>query len=93
MSDITREEIDAKLETAAAKAEIRFVELSGKIDRVVDAINTVGDRVSNELGVVKTELGAVKTDSKFTRWTIIIAVITSLIAGIGVPHPVLWTQV
>jgi hypothetical protein len=79
----TREEIDAKLAAVEARTEMRFVELSGKIDRVMDAISTVGNHVSDEIGFVKSELSTVKSDNKNTRFTIIIAVVTSLIAGIG----------
>lgn len=83
MADMTREEIDAKLATVEARTETRFVELSGKIDRVMDSISAVGSHVSDEIGFVKGELAAVKSDNKWTRWTIIIALVTSLIAGIG----------
>lgn len=72
MADPTREEFTARLETVEARAETRFVELSGKMDRIVDALQTV-----------RTELATVKADNKFTRLTIIIAVIGSAIAGIA----------
>lgn len=83
MADMTREEMDAKLATVEARAETRFAELSGKIDRVMDSINAFGGRLSDELGVVKSQVAAVQSDNKWTRWTIIIALVTSLIAGIG----------
>jgi hypothetical protein len=72
MADMTREEIDAKLATVEARTETRFVELSGKLDRVVDSISSL-----------RGEVGAVRTDNKFTRLTIIVAVVGSVIAGLA----------
>lgn len=83
MADPTREEFDAKLATVEARTETRFAELSGKIDRVMDSIIATGNRVTEEIGFVKVEMAAVKSDNKWTRWTIIIALVTSVIAGIG----------
>jgi hypothetical protein len=73
MSDPTREEFDAKLATIEARAETRFVEVSGKIDRVADAIGALTSAVT----AVRTE---VKEDGKFTRWTVGVTLIASLIA-------------
>lgn len=78
-----QELMDEKLKTIEARTETRLVELSGKMDRVIDSIANLNTHVSDELGFVKTELSAVKSDNKWTRWTIIIAVITSLIGGIA----------
>lgn len=79
----TREEFDAKLALVEARTETRFVELSGKMDRIVDSISSLGSQMTTELGNVKSELNAVRADNKNTRYTIIIAVVTSLIAGIA----------
>jgi hypothetical protein len=73
MPDPTREEFDAKLATVEARAETRFVELSGKLDRVADSITSL----TGAIGTIRTE---VKEDNKLTRWTIIGLVI----AGLGV---------
>lgn len=73
MADQTREEIDAKLSTIEARTETRFVELSGKIDRVVDSINALTSAVTT----VRIE---VKEDGKFTRWTVGVTIIASVIA-------------
>lgn len=75
--------IDAKLATVEARTETRFVELSGKIDRVVDSISSLGKEMSQRLGQVERELGTVRADNKTTRMTIVIAVAASVIAGIG----------
>jgi hypothetical protein len=73
MSNPTREEIDAKLATVEARTEARFIELSGKIDRVADSIN-------NLTSVVTAIRAEVKEDYKFTRWTIGVTLVASLIA-------------
>jgi hypothetical protein len=72
MADPTREEIDAKLATVEARTETRFMELSGKMDRIADSI-----------GSLRGEIGDIRSDNKFTLVTIIIAVIGSIIAGLA----------
>jgi hypothetical protein len=73
MVDMTREEIDAKLATVEARSETRFVELSGKLDRVADAISRLGTSASD----IRTE---VKREASFTRWTIVGLVVAGLAA-------------
>lgn len=73
MTDPTREEFDAKLATVEARTETRFVELGGKMDRVGDEIGALTSAVTT----VRTE---VKEDGKFTRWTVGVTLIASLIA-------------
>jgi hypothetical protein len=76
MADLTREEIDAKLALAEARAETRFVELSAKSDRIADAINRIAsDNAKNN--------AEIRADNKFTRTTILAAVIGSVIAGLA----------
>lgn len=73
MADHTREEIDAKLAAVEARTETHFVELSGKIDRIADSINNLTSAVTT----IKSE---VKEEGKFTRWTICVTIIASMIA-------------
>ena len=80
---ITRSELSAHLDAVEARTETRFVELSGKIDRVVDSIASMRGEVSARLGQVERELTTVKSDNKFTRLTIVVAVVGSVIAGIA----------
>lgn len=79
VADLNREEINARLETVEAKAETRFVELSGKLDRIADSIQTL----SGEVGRLGKEVTEVKSDNKYTRWTIIVTVIASTIAAVA----------
>jgi hypothetical protein len=51
---MTREEIEAKLEAVEARTETRFVELSGKIDRL-------GEILTGERGVL-AQMAALRTD-------------------------------
>ncbi len=69
MAEPTREEIDAKLATIEARTETRFTELSGKIDRVANSINSLTGAVAG-----------VRRDNNFTRWTIAGLVIAGVAA-------------
>ena len=70
--ELSEKLIDQKLATVEARTETRFVELSGKLDRVADSISSLTTAVST----VRSE---VEEENKLTRWTIIGLVI----AGIG----------
>lgn len=60
MSDtISRDELSARLEAVEARTETRIVELSGKVDRLVDAVSSLSSTVEEG-----------RSDNKFTRWTI-----------------------
>jgi len=91
MAEPTREEIEAKLEAVEARTEarftqltgtidVRFANLDGKIDRLVDSVW----RLSEGVDAARKEGRA---DNKSTRWTIIIVVVASVIAGLAA----LWT--
>jgi hypothetical protein len=80
MADPTREEFDAKLATVEARTETRFIELSGKIDRLSDAVSTFASNVRTQLADTRKE---VHEENVFTRWTVVIAVVTSLIGAIA----------
>jgi len=72
-----------ELAAAEARSETRFVELSGKIDRVIDSIDSFRSTLTVELSSVKSELSAVKFDNSYTRRTIVISVAASLLAAIA----------
>lgn len=90
MTDPTREEIDAKLAVIEARTETRFVELSGKIDRVIDTINRsnidfvkINGDARADMKELRVEMQDVKRDNKSTRTTIIATIIAAVIAGLG----------
>jgi hypothetical protein len=83
MAGPTREEIDAKLATVEARTETRFTELSGKIDRVIDAVGRANSDFVRVSGEIRTEIQTVKSDNKFTRTTIVVAIIASILAGLA----------
>ena len=74
---MTREEMDARLEAVEARSETRFVELSGKIDRLGEILT--GDHgVIARMTSLRTDIMA---DNKATRWTIMITTISSILAA------------
>jgi hypothetical protein len=94
-SAMTREEVIARLEVVEARSETRFVELGGKLDYLTDVL--IGDHgvfaqikslkadsfaqmsaLSAEMISLKVESGA---DNRTTRWTIVITLITSIMAA------------
>lgn len=90
MSVPTRDEIDAKLAATEARGETRFVELSGKLDRVLDAVAMSNSRMSEvreDVKGVRDEMAGVKSDNKNTRWTIAVTVVAAVLAALAA----LWT--
>ncbi len=74
---MTREEMDARLEAVEARSETRFVELSGKLDRLGEILT--GDHgVIAQMNSLRAENRA---DNKATRWTIMITTISSILAA------------
>jgi hypothetical protein len=83
MSDMSREEVDAKLQAQEARTETQFVKLDSKIDRVLESNNSLTKLVTSELGRVSKELNETKTDNKNTRTTIVVTVVASVLAALG----------
>ncbi|MGR4866432.1 hypothetical protein [Caulobacter sp. LARHSG274] len=74
---MTREEMDARLEAAEARSETRFVELNSKLDRLGEILT--GDQgFIAQMNALKAEN---KADNKATRWTVVITMITSILAA------------
>lgn len=78
-----RELVDAKLEAAEARTETRFVELTGKIDRLSDMVTNLATQVGNVRSDMREEIIEIKADSKFTRVSIILAVVAAVLAGLA----------
>lgn len=88
---MTREEVIARLEAVEARGETRFVELGGKLDYLTDVM--VGDHglfaqmkslktdMVAQIGSLKVEMTSLKVDNRTTRWTIVITLITSIMAA------------
>lgn len=84
--DMTREELDAKLEAAEARSETRFTDLHHQIAALTNAIT--GDRgVLAEIREMKADNATTRIlarqEGQFTRWTlfgIAVAIIGSFIA-------------
>lgn len=68
----TREEMNAKLEATEARLEVRFVQIDGKLDRLVD-----------KLGGLSGLLGDVRDETKRTRITIVVTVVGAVVAGLA----------
>jgi hypothetical protein len=87
MTTPTREEIDAKLAAAEARNETRFVELSGKMERIIEAVNRSNSDYLRTAGETKDDLRAVNqriaAESKDTRHVIIGTIIASVLAALA----------
>ena len=81
MSDINREEIQAKLALVEARTEKRFVEAIGKLDRVQDSISAISQTVTKEFIRAHNEIAEVKADNKNTRWTITGVIVASILSA------------
>jgi hypothetical protein len=87
MADVTREEIDAKLEAAEARTEARFAQLNGTLNVQFANLDYKIDRLANVVQQLSESVYTVKEDNKKTRTTIIIVVVASVLAGLAA----IWT--
>ncbi len=88
---MAREEVIARLEAVEARSETRFVELGGKLDYLTDIL--IGDHglftqvkslkadTLEHINALKAEMTALRVDNRTTRWTIVITLITSIMAA------------
>lgn len=90
-----RNELAARLEAAEARSETRFVDLTAKIEAAANSIGTSIGRMESDLQAVRlevqnvnAEVEDVKKDNKATRWTIVITVIGSVLAGLAALYTV-----
>jgi hypothetical protein len=87
MPEPSREEFEAKLATVEARTETRFVELSGKIDRIADAITSSNNSLTQQVSTLRTDvdrdLRAVLADNRNTRWTIVITIVAAILAALA----------
>nr|WP_129545695.1 hypothetical protein [Methylorubrum zatmanii] len=75
-----REYVDLKLEATEARTEARFVEMNGKLDRILDSFSAANANISD----AKSEVQALKNETRdayrSTRSTIIITTISTAVA-------------
>ena len=91
INTMTREEITARLEAVEARSETRFVELGGKLDYLSDVLigdhgffaqlNALKTDSLAQSNALKAEMTSLKADNKTTRWTVVITLITSIMAA------------
>jgi hypothetical protein len=90
MTTPTREEIDAKLAAAEARTETRFVELSGKMERIIDAVDRSNAESLRRATETKDELRTVNQnltkEGQDTRRVIIGGIIASVLTAV----PLIW---
>lgn len=75
-----REYVDLKLEAAEARTETRFVELSGKLDRIIESFDATNKSIQTAREESVKFRDEVKQEYKSTRSTIIITVLSTAIA-------------
>jgi hypothetical protein len=83
----TREIINDKLGAVEARIDTKLVGIEGKIDLLAATMASSNNQVQAEVSRLTIAVGEVKADNKYTRWTIIITVVLSLIAA----GSALWT--
>jgi hypothetical protein len=91
MSDVTREEINAKLEAVEARVEARYVALEGKIDRIGDqianAVIVLGAKSDQSTEAARRAEDKAETAGKSasgTRWTVVGTAIALLAILLGI---------
>ncbi len=87
MSNVSREEMDAKIQLSEARLETRLVQLDANVQRLIDAVKSSSDKSAADTVLLKTALDEVRADNRSTRWTIIITVVASVLAALAA----LWT--
>jgi hypothetical protein len=85
VADLSREEMEAKLEAAEARTEARFAQISGTIDVRFSNIENKLDRLTD---VVNDSMA----ETKSTKVTVVVTTIGSVLAAIGIILAVLLTS-
>ena len=87
MAEVGREELTARLEAVEARTQTRFVEVSGKLDRMIDSVTGLSGRVEEVRADLSGRMAEVRADNRNTRFTIVITVVVAVLAAGGA----LWT--
>ncbi|WP_158020070.1 hypothetical protein [Methylorubrum extorquens] len=75
-----REYVDLKLEATEARTEARFVEMNGKLDRILDSFSTANANISDTKGELQALKNETRDEYRSTRSTIIITTISTAVA-------------
>lgn len=75
-----REYVDLKLEAAEARSDARFLELSGKLDRVADSLAVIASQMSESRSEIREVRNDVRADNKSTRTTVLATALASVLA-------------
>jgi hypothetical protein len=74
----SREEVSLRIEAAELRTENRFIQLDGKIDRLIDSVSNLSVSVREVKDDLKETRSEVKTDYKNTRWTLVLIALAAL---------------
>jgi hypothetical protein len=77
MADLSREEMEAKLEAVEARTEARFAQLTGTIDVRFSNIENKIDRLADVVNITMAE-------TKSTKLTVVVTTIVSVVTAIGI---------
>ncbi len=86
MAEPTREEYDAKLEATEARLQTFLVGLDGKLDRVLDRLNVVGEEAHD----ARTAAYEARNAAANVKWNILFAALGSIALMLAVWA--IWTQ-
>lgn len=76
MSDVTREEMDAKLQATEARLETRLVSMDAKLDNLLNEVRRVGDIARD----AKDAASEAKAAASSIKWNVLFAAL----GGIGI---------
>lgn len=84
---VTKGEMEAHLRVVKAEAETVRVGVEGKLDRVLDAISALADKVGAQITTIDAKLDSavsdVRDDNKTTRRVTLVTIILSVMAAVA----------
>lgn len=86
MTDMTREEVDAKIAASEARTDTKFAKLDGKLDLILLELGHGKEEratLRSDFASLRAEFSSLRADNQATRWTIIGTGVASVIAVIG----------
>lgn len=84
---VSRSELNAELRVIKAESEAVRVGVEGKLDRVLDAISALTDKVGLQIGALDEKLDTavedVRDDNKTTRRVTLVTIVISVMAAVA----------